>query len=99
MMKVVMEKFGLDITMPYYNLYYFDARKVKCDGLIKDIVATLTQLDVNSIMMDVVLANVPANYGMILSRTWPCKFQVTMWMDMNSSTIPVSGGENQSSYT
>jgi hypothetical protein len=41
MPKVVMEKLGLEITRPYHDLYSFDARKVKCDGLIKDMVVTL----------------------------------------------------------
>jgi hypothetical protein len=40
MPKVVMEKLGLEITRPYHDLYSFDSRKVKCDGLIKDMVVT-----------------------------------------------------------
>jgi hypothetical protein len=70
MPKVVMEKLGLEITRPYHDLYSFDARKVKCDGMIKDMVVTLAQLPVKIIMMDVVVVDVPANYGMFLSRTW-----------------------------
>jgi hypothetical protein len=65
MPKVVMEKLGLEITRPYHDLYSFDARKVKCDGLIKDMVVTLAQLPVKSIMMDVVVVDVPANYEML----------------------------------
>ena len=41
MAKVIMEKLGLEITMPYHDLYSFNARKVKCDGMIKDMVVTL----------------------------------------------------------
>jgi hypothetical protein len=70
MPKVVMEKLGLEITRPYHELYLFDARKVKCYGIIKETVVTLGKLPVKIIMMDVVVADVPANYGMFFSRTW-----------------------------
>ena len=76
--KVVMEKFVLEITKPYHDLYYFDTRKVKCVGMIKDMVVTLSQLFVNGIMMDLVVVDVPINYGMLLSRTWECKLGGTM---------------------
>jgi hypothetical protein len=69
MVKVVMEKLGLEITMPYHGLYSFDARKVKCYGLIKDMVVTLGQLPFKIIMMGMVVVDVLANYGMLLSRT------------------------------
>jgi hypothetical protein len=98
MPKVVMEKLGLEITRPYHDLYSFDARKVKCDGLIKDMVVTLAQLPVKSIMMDVVVVDVPANYGMFLSRTWERKLGGTMQMDMTYATVPVFGGENMRLY-
>jgi hypothetical protein len=68
MPKIVMEKLGLEITRPYHDLYSFDSIKFKCEGLIKDMVVTLAQLPVKIIMMDVVVADVPANYGMLLSR-------------------------------
>ena len=42
MPKAVMEKLGLEITKPYHDLYSFDANKVKCLGLIKDLVVSLT---------------------------------------------------------
>jgi hypothetical protein len=70
MPKIVMENLGLEITMPYHDLCSFDARKVKWYGLIKDMVFTLVQLHVKSIMMGVVVVDVPSYYGMLLSRTW-----------------------------
>ena len=39
--------------------------------------------------MDVVVADVPPKYGMILSRSWGPKLQGTMQMDKNYATIPV----------
>jgi hypothetical protein len=41
MPKVVMEELGLEITKPYQDLYSFDSKKVKCLGLIKDMVVSL----------------------------------------------------------
>jgi hypothetical protein len=69
MPKVVMEKLGLEITR-YHDIYSFDSRKVKCDGIIKDMVFTLSQFHVKRIMMDVVVGDMPTNYVMLLSRTW-----------------------------
>ena len=68
MPKIIMEKLGLQITRPYGNLYSFDSRKVKCMGMIKDLVVTLAQVPVKSILMDVVIADIPPKYGMLLSR-------------------------------
>ena len=43
MPKGVVENLGLEITRPYKYLYSFDSRKVKCLGLIKYMVVTLTK--------------------------------------------------------
>ena len=40
MPKVVMDRLGLEITKPYKHLYLFDSSRVKCLGLIKDIMST-----------------------------------------------------------
>jgi hypothetical protein len=95
MPKLVMEKLELEITRPYHNLYSFNAKKVKCDGLIKDMVVALTQLHVKSIIMNVVVVDVPENYGMILSLTWARNIGGTMKMEMTYATVPVFGGENR----
>ena len=60
MRKIIMEKMGLQITRPYQDLYSFDSRKVKCLSMIKDLVVNLAQIPVKSILMDVVVANIPA---------------------------------------
>jgi hypothetical protein len=73
MPKIIMDKLGLQITRPYGNMYSFDSRMVKCMGMIKDPVVTLVQVPVKSILMDVVIANIPPKYGMLLSRSWGAK--------------------------
>jgi hypothetical protein len=41
MPKSIMDELGLEVTKTYHDLYYFDSRKVKCIGVIKDMVVTL----------------------------------------------------------
>ena len=63
-----MDELGLSITKPYHDLFSFDSRKVKCLGLIKDLVVNLTQLPSKSIMMEIVVAEIPPKFGLLLSR-------------------------------
>jgi hypothetical protein len=41
MPKTFMDELVLEITKTYHDLYYFDSRKVKCLGVIKDLVVSL----------------------------------------------------------
>ena len=43
MPKAMMDDLVLIITKPYHDLFSFDSRKVKCLGLIKDLVINLSQ--------------------------------------------------------
>ena len=73
MPKIIMECLGLDITRPYKDLYSFDSREVKCLGLIKDLVVSLHQIPEKNLIMDVVMADVPPKFKMLLSRLWAAK--------------------------
>jgi len=98
MPKVVMEELGLDITRPYHDLFSFDSRKVKCLGLIKDLDITLTQLPMKSMMMDIVVADVPLKFGMLLSKRWIKRLGGTLQNDLSEATMPVFGGESRRLY-
>ena len=87
----LMEKLGLEITRPYKDLYSFDSSRVKFLGLIKDLCVSLTQIPAKCMVMDVVVADVPPKYGMMLSRSWGAKLQGTMQMDGSYATIPIFG--------
>jgi hypothetical protein len=89
MPKAIMENLGLDITKPYKNLYSFDSIKVKCLGIIKDLVVTLAQIPAKSMVMDVIVADIPVKFGMLLSRSCKTKLKGTIQMDMSYATIPV----------
>jgi hypothetical protein len=89
--KVVMDQLGLDITRPYKDLFSFDSRKVKCLGLIKDMVVYLSQIPAKNMVMDIVVVDIPPKFGMLLSRSWAAKLKGTLQMDMAYATIPVFG--------
>ena len=78
MPRVVVESVGLEITRPYKDLYSFDHRKVKYLGLIKDMVVTLAQYSSKSIVMDVVAADIPTKFSMMLSRSRDSKLKGTL---------------------
>jgi hypothetical protein len=92
MTKVVMEELGLEITNPYQDLYSFDSKKVKCLGLIKYLVVYLAQLPMKSLMMDIVVSDIPPKFDMLLSRTWAKKVGGSLQMDLTYATIPFFRG-------
>jgi hypothetical protein len=62
-------------------------------GMIKDLVVTLAQVPVKSILMDVVIFDFPPKYGLLLSRSWGAKLGGSLQLDMTFPTIPVFGGK------
>ena len=69
MPKGVVESLGMEITRPYKDLYSFDSKRVKCMGLIKDMVVSLNKLPSKTMVMDVVVANIPPKFGILFSRS------------------------------
>jgi hypothetical protein len=98
MPKAVMDELGLEVTKPYQDLFSFDSRKVRCLSLIKDMVINLAQLPMRSMVMDVVVADIPPKFGLILSRSWGKILVGTLQMDLSYATIPVFGGEMKRLY-
>jgi hypothetical protein len=98
MPKIVMEELGLEVTKAYHDLYSFDSRRVQCLGVIKDLVVSLFQLPMKSVVMDIVVADVPPKFGMLLSRSWIKILGGTLQMDLTYATIPVFGGEHRRLY-
>jgi hypothetical protein len=98
MPKTIMEELGLEVTKAYHDLYSFDSRRVQCIGVIKDLVVSLFELPMKSVVMDIVVADVPPKFGMLLSRSWIKTLGGTLHMDLTYSTIPVFGGEHRILY-
>ena len=93
MPKTIMDHLNIDITRSYHDLYTFDSKRVPCLGLIKDLVVTLAQIPVKSVVLDIVVTGIPPKFGMLLSRSCYAKLGGTLQMDMYYATIPVYGGE------
>jgi ribonuclease HI len=98
MPKAVMEELGLEVTRAYHDLYSFDSRRVQCLGVIKDLAVSLFQLPMKSMIMDIVVADVPPKFGMLLSRSWIKRLGGTLQMDLTYATILVFGGEHRRLY-
>ena len=95
MPKAIMESLGLDITRPYRDLYSFDSNNVKCIGVVKDLVISLTQIHAKSLIMDVIVLDNPFKLGMLLSRSLSTKLKGTLQMDMSYATIPIFGEQRR----
>ena len=91
MPKAIMHKLGLDITRQYHDLYSFDSSRVRCIGLIKDLVVSLDQIPMKNVLLDVVVADIPPGFGMLLSRSWVAKLKGTLQLDFSYATILVFG--------
>jgi len=91
MPEAIMEKLGLDITQKYHDLYTFDSGRVRCIGLIKDLVVSLDQILAKNVLMDVVVVDIPPRFSMLLSRSWGAKLKGTLQLDFSYATIPIFG--------
>ena len=96
--KGVVESLGLEITRPYKDLYSFDSKRVKCLGLIKDMVVSLTKFPSKTVVMDIVVVDIPPKFDVFLSRSWTSKLIGSLQMDMSYATIHVLN-ENKRLYS
>ena len=98
MPKSIMDLLKLDITKSYHDPYTFDSKRVPCLGLIKDLVVTLAQIPVKSVVLDIVVTDIPPKFGTLLSRSCCAKLGGNLQMDMSYATILVYGGEQLRLY-
>jgi len=78
MPKYIMDDLKLDITRSYHDLYTFDSERVPYLGLIKDLVVTLAQTPVKSVVLDIVVTDIPPKFGILLSRSCCAKLGRTL---------------------
>jgi hypothetical protein len=62
-------------------------------GMIKDLVVALAQVPVKSILMDVVIVDIPPKYDLLLSRSQGAKLGGSLQLDMTYATIILFGGK------
>ena len=63
--------------------------------MIKDLVVSLQQVPKKSLVLDMVVADVPPSFGMLLSRSWEAKLKGTLQMDLSYATILVFGEQRR----
>ena len=71
---------------------------MKCVGLFKYVSVSLEKIPAKSIVMDVVVADIPARFGMLLSRSWGAKLGGVLKLDFTYAIIPVFNGEERRLY-
>jgi hypothetical protein len=79
----VMEQLGLKTTHPYGNVCGIDSKKVKVYGLIEDVEVYLHDFPHISLIMNIVVIDVPDAWGMLLSRSWVVPWEVfSAWISL-----------------
>ena len=90
MTKKVMDQLGLKTTRPYHNVCAMDSREVDTIGIIINLPVRLAKYPDVHLTMDVVVIDVPDNWGMLLSRKWAASLGGDIRMDWSYATIPAS---------
>lgn len=98
MPKVIMDQLQLQIIRSYHYLYTFYSKKVPYLRLNKDLVVTLVQIPVKSVVLEIVVKDIPPKFGMLLSISCFFKLGGSLQMDMSYATIPVYEGEHLKIY-
>lgn len=82
----------IDITRECKNLGGFDSKSIPIYGFIKDVKISLAAKKDISILMDIVVIDVPNAWGMLLSRKWFASIGGQLQMDLSYATIPTIDG-------
>jgi hypothetical protein len=56
---------------------------------------SLAQIPSKNMVMDMVVADIPPKFGMLLSRSWAANLKGTLQMDMSYATIPIFGQDRR----
>ena len=88
----VIKQLGLSITRPYNKVCGFNSKPVEVEGLIKDLKVSLARNPDISLLMDVVVIDIPDVWGMFLSKKWGATAGGHVQIDLSYATIPQSDG-------
>ena len=64
----IMNQLGIKTSRPYHNICTMNSREIGVLGLIKDIKVSLVAHPDISVLMDILVNDVPASWGILLSR-------------------------------
>jgi len=89
---IVMKQLDLSITRPYKRVCGFNSKHVEVEGIIKDLKASLARNPDISLLMDVIVIDIPDVWGMLLSQKLGATIGGHVQMDLSYATIPQSDG-------
>lgn len=88
----IMKQLGLNITRPYKEVCGFNSKPVEVEGLTKDLKVSLPRKPDISLLMDIVVIDIPDVWGMLLCRKWGATVGGHVQMDLSYATLPQSDG-------
>ena len=94
----VTKQLNLNITRKYKNVCCFDSKTVEVEDLIKDLKVSLAMNKDVSLLMDVVVIDIPDVWGMLLSRKWGAIVGGQLQMDLSYATFPAPAGDMVTLY-
>jgi hypothetical protein len=83
----IMERLGLKVAHPYKNVSGFDLKIVPTHGLIQCQREKLHAHPDISLLMDIVVVDIPVTYGVLLSQKWTSMIEGTFQMDLAYASI------------
>jgi ribonuclease HI len=90
----VMRRLGLECTGPCKDLLALDSRTVETIGYIKDLPIAYDQAPEVSMLINVIVADIPEAYGMLLGREWSTRVKNGRYfMEGTHFTFPHKGVE------
>jgi hypothetical protein len=85
----VMEQIDLKTTQPYGNVCGIDSKKVKVYGIFEDVEVYLIEFPHISLIMNIMVIDVPYSWGILLSRRWSAALRGFLSMDLTHTHIPM----------
>lgn len=89
----IMKELGMHVDTPYDKCYAMDNRLVPVVGIMKDVEFRFPAYLDTAYKTDIIVVQVLANYGMLLSRHWSNLVGGHVQLDLSYATIPMKGIE------
>jgi len=95
----IMQQLCLTTTRPYRNVCSMDAIEIKLFGMIRNLhVLSVAYLDI-SIVMDIVVIDIPDSWAMFISRKWVVDLGGSLQMEISYATFPTPEGNLATFHT
>jgi hypothetical protein len=95
----VMEQLGLNMTQTYGNICDIDSKRVKVYGLCENVEVFLIDFPHISLLLNIVVIDVPDSSGMLLLRIWYVSLGGFLIMYITHAHIPMGDGTLEVLYS